>query len=124
MDGPGFGENEPSMETTALEGLKRRGNVALAGGVVLFVVIVAVWIWVDHLMATSALTDPAAAQFLGKLNVAFGLIAISGLFGVGNGWVMASSGRRSVPLIIGLLVTFAAGLFLAYSASNGFQPPH
>jgi F0F1-type ATP synthase assembly protein I len=86
------------------------------------ILIVAVWIWVDRLLGSTARNDTAAAQFLSKMNVAFALIAASGLFGVANGWTMAHSGRRNWPLVIGVIVTFTAGLVIAVVASSGYQP--
>jgi hypothetical protein len=106
----------------SLESERRRGWIALTGGAFLVILIVAVWIWVNRLLAGNAQTDAAAAQFLGKMNAAFGLIAISGLFGVANGWTMAHSGRRNWLLVFGVIVSFAAGLVLAVVASSGYQP--
>ncbi|MGB8909991.1 MAG: hypothetical protein WCC84_14695 [Candidatus Cybelea sp.] len=86
------------------------------------VLIVAVSIWVNRLLGSSAQNDGSTAQFLAKMNVAFGLIAVSGLFGIANGWTMARLGRRNWPLVIGVIVTFAAGLVVAVVASSGYQP--
>ena len=73
------------------------------------------------MLAGGARHDPAEATFLGKLNVAFGLILAAGVLGTVNGWRMAKSGRRSVALIFGMIVCFAAGLVVAVGASNGLQ---
>ncbi|MGB6518781.1 MAG: hypothetical protein WBE79_09805 [Candidatus Cybelea sp.] len=107
---------------SAGESERRRGWVALSGGVMLVILIGAVWIGVDRLLGSSAKNDVSTAQFLGKMNVAFALIAASGLFGVANGWTMAHSGRRDWPLLIGVIVTFAAGLVVAVVASSGYHP--
>ena len=88
----------------------------------LVILIVAVWIWVDRLLGSNAQSDVSTAQFLGKMNVAFGLIAASGLFGIANGWTMGRSGRRNWPLLIGVIVTFVAGLVVAVVASSGYHP--
>jgi hypothetical protein len=104
------------------ESERRRGWVALSGGVMLVILIVAVWIWVDRLLGSNAQNDASAAQFLAKMNVAFGLIAVSGLFGIADGWTMTRSGNRNWPLVIGVIVTFAAGLVVAVIASSGYQP--
>jgi hypothetical protein len=103
---------------------RRRGWVACGAGVVLVVLMGGVWLWIDRLFAANGGTagSPGAAQFLGKLNIAFALIVVSGALGVANGWAMAQTGRRNMPLIFGMIVVFAAGLFLAVSASSGYQP--
>ena len=112
------------MPLRTLASQQRRGWVAFGAGVFLVVLIGGVWIWIDQLFAANGATrgSDAAAQFLGKLNVAFALIAISGALGVGNGWMMAHSGRRNTPLVLGMIVVFAAGIFLAARASSGYQP--
>jgi hypothetical protein len=85
--------------------------------------IAAVWIWIDRLLGNDAQRDAGTAQYLGKLNVALGLFLISGILGVANGAAMAYSGRRNWPLIAGVVIAFAAGLFVAISASSGYRPP-
>jgi len=82
-----------------------------------------VWIWIDFLLAAGAQQDPAEATFLGKLNVAFGLIFIAAVLGAINGWRLAKSGRRSIALIFAMVVCFIAGFLVAFGASNGFQTP-
>ncbi|MFY9665330.1 MAG: hypothetical protein WAK19_12855 [Candidatus Cybelea sp.] len=104
-----------------LENERRRGWVALSGGAFLVILIVGVWIWVDRHLGNTVRNDISTAQFLGRLNVAFGLIVVSGVFGVANGWTMAHSGRRNWLLVLGVIVTFAAGLVVAVVASSGFQ---
>ena len=103
---------------------KLRGRLAMGAGAFLVVFIAAIWIWIDRLFATRgiAASDPGAAQFLGKINVAFALVVVAGVLGVLNGWVMARSGRRNVALIVGLVVAFAAAVFLAAVASSGYRP--
>ena len=85
--------------------------------------VIGIWIWVDLLLSGGASRDSAEAAFLGKLNVAFGLIFIAGALGTLNGWRMAKTGHRSVALIVTMLVAFGAGLLVAFNASNGFQTP-
>ena len=58
---------------SAGESERRRGWVALSGGVMLVILIGAVWIWVDRLLGSSAKNDVSTAEFLGKMNVAFAL---------------------------------------------------
>lgn len=101
---------------------RRRGWVALSGGVLLVLLIVAVWIWIHRLLGSSPQYDEAAAQFLGKMNVAFGLIVLSGLLGMANGWIMAHSGRRNGLIEVGIVVAFGAGLIVAVLASGGYHP--
>lgn len=102
---------------------QRRGWVAFGAGAFLVVFVAAVWVWIDRLFASSAITgDPAAnAAFLGKLNVAFALIVISGVLGMINGWKMAQTGLRNNRLIFALVIVFAAALLLAFWASAGYQ---
>ncbi len=103
---------------------QRRGWVAFGGGAFLAVFMAAVWIWIDQLFAGNGIAqrDPAAARFLGRINVACALVVLSGLFGVANGWIMAHSGRRNLALMVAMLVVFVAALFLAFTASNGYHP--
>lgn len=107
----------------ALQRQQRRGWVAFGAGIFMIVLAAGIWIWVDFLLAGGAQRDSAEATFLGKLNVAFGLIVLAGMFGTFNGWSMAKSGRRNVALILIMVVCFAAGLIVAVSASNGVQTP-
>jgi MFS family permease len=81
----------------------------------------AVWIWVDVLLAANGQSNAETAKFLGRLNVAFALVVIAGVFGVINGWLTAHSGRRNNLLLIGLVVAFVSGLFVACSATSGYQ---
>ena len=106
-----------------LQSRQRRGWVAFGAGVFLVVLAAGIWIWVDVLLAVGAQHDSAEATFLGKLNVAFGLIVVAGVLGTINGWSMAKSGRRNVALIFGMIVCFAAGLVVAVGAQNGVQTP-
>lgn len=103
---------------------KLRGWLALGAGAFLVVFMSAIWIWIDRLFAARGIaqSDPGAAQFLGKINVAFALVVVAGVLGIANGWIMAHSGRRNVALIVGLVVAFAAGVFLAAAASSGYRP--
>lgn len=102
-----------------LEGRKRGGWVAFGAGIFLMVVIAAVWIWVDHLLAANGIApgETAMAGYLGRLNVAFLLLVLAGALGVLNGWIMAHTGRPSRMVLIGLFVVFAAAVVLAVTAS-------
>jgi hypothetical protein len=100
---------------------QRRGWIALGGAALLAVLMGAVWIWVDRLLGADAQHDAATARFLGKMNVAFALIVVSGGLGVANGWTMAHSGRRNFLLILGFIVAFGVGLFVAARASGSYQ---
>jgi len=106
-----------------LQSQQRRGWVSFGAGVLLVVLAAGIWIWVDFLLAGGAQRNPGEATFLGKLNVAFGLILVAGVLGTINGWRMAKSGRRNVALILAMVVCFAAGLIVAVGASNGVQTP-
>lgn len=108
----------------SLASQQRRGWVAFGAGAFLAIFMAGVWIWIDRLFAANGIAqrDPAAAQFLGRINVACALVVLSGLLGVGNGWVMARSGRRHYPLMVAMLVVFVAALFVGFTASNGYQP--
>ncbi len=107
-----------------LSSAKFRGWLALGAGAFLVVFMVSIWIWIDRLFATRGIaqSDVGAAQFLGKINVAFALVVVSGVLGIVNGWIMAHSGRRNLALIVGLVVAFAAAVFLAAGASSGYRP--
>jgi hypothetical protein len=102
--------------------LKTRGWLALGASVVLAVFMAAIWIWIDRLFAEQGVTDAAAAQFLGRMNVAFALVVISGILGAINGWMMTRSGKRNTPLIVALLGCFVAALVIAWSASSAYHP--
>lgn len=106
-----------------LQSQQRRGWISFGAGVFLIVLVTAIWIWVDILLAGSAQRDAVEATFLGKLNVAFGLILVAGVLGTIQGWKMAKSGRRNVFLILAMVICFAAGLIVAVGASNGVQTP-
>ena len=105
----------------ALQSQERRGWVAVWTGAFVVVVMAAVWIWVDVLLAANGQSDPATAKFVGRLNVAFAFVVIAGVLGVINGWLTAHSGRRNTWLLIGLVVAFVSGLFVACSATGGYQ---
>jgi len=97
--------------------MKTRGWVAFGAGVFLVIFAAAIWIWVDRLLLANGPADQATAQFAGKLNVAFGLIVISGILGTINGWVMAHSGQRNRALIVAMVLIFISAVFIAYNAS-------
>jgi MFS family permease len=99
---------------------QRRGWVALGSGVFLVVFMGAVAVWVDRLLSANGLLqrDATAAQFAGRINVAFALIILAGVLGIINGAMMVRSGRRNNVLLFGLIVMFVAALFVACSASS------
>ena len=82
-----------------MSALKQRGWLALGAGAFLAVFMAAIWIWVDRIFAAQGIVqrDAAAAQFLGRLNVAFALVVVAGALGVVNGWNMAHTGRLTAP---------------------------
>jgi len=99
--------------------VKTRGWVAFGAGVFLIGFAAAIWMWVDRLLLTSnGLQDPAGAQLAGRLNVAFGLLVVSGILGTINGWIMAQTGKRNTGLIVAMVLSFAVALFVAYNASR------
>jgi MFS family permease len=99
---------------------QRRGWVALGSGAFLVVFMGAIAIWVDRLLTANGLLqhDPTAAQFFGRINVAFALVILAGVLGIFNGWSMAHTGRRNNLLVLALVVVFVAALFVAWSASR------
>jgi hypothetical protein len=97
--------------------MKTRGWVAFGAGLFLIVFAAAIWIWADRLLLANGPDDPSTPQFAWKLNVAFGLIVVSGILGTINGWIIAHSGRRSGWLIFAIVVIFVSALFIAYNAS-------
>ncbi len=102
---------------------RRRGWVAFGSGLLLVIFMGAVALWVDRLLSANGLLqrDPTAAQFFGKMNVAFGLVIVAGVLGIFNGWSMAHSGRRNTALVFALVVAFVAALFVACSASSMYR---
>ncbi len=98
----------------------RRGWVALGSGVFLMVFMAAIAVWVDRLLTANGLLqrDPKAAQFFGRINVAFALVILTGILGTFNGWSMINTGRRNNVLVLALIAVFVAALFVACSASN------
>lgn len=100
--------------------IQRRGWVALGSGVFLVVFMGAVAVWVDRLLTANGLLqrDPTAAQFFGRINVAFALVIVAGVLGILNGWSMAHAGRRNNLVLLALVVVFVAALFVACSASK------
>lgn len=102
---------------------QRRGWVALAAAAFLTVFVAGVWTWIDRLFAAQGgAASGAEARFFGRINVAFGLLLLVGIMGVVNGWLMARSGRRNLVLVIALIVTAIAAFFVAFTATNGYQP--
>lgn len=99
---------------------KRRGWVAFGSGVFLVIFMGAVAIWVDRLLSANGLLqrDATAAQFAGRINVAFVLVILAGVLAIFNGWAMAHSGRRNNVLVVSLVIAFVAALFVAWSASR------
>lgn len=99
---------------------QRRGWVALGSGVFLVVFMAAIAVWVDRLLTANGLLqrDPKAAQFFGRINVAFALVILTGILGTFNGWSMVKTGRRNNVLVLALIAVFVAALFVACSASN------
>jgi len=113
--------------TAPLEDLakvKRRGWISLAAGAFIVLFMGGVWIWVDRLLAGSGAwqRDAATAAFSGRINVAFALVVVSGVLGVVNGWLQASSGRRSIALSLAIVAVFAIAIFVAASASAVYNP--
>ena len=102
---------------------QRRGWISFGAGVFLIVLVSGIWVWVDVLLTGTAQRDSVEGTFLGKLNVAFGLMLLAGALGTIQGWRMAKSGRRNVVLILAMVVCFIAGLIVAVGASNGVQAP-
>lgn len=103
--------------------VKRAGRRALIAGIIIIVMMVGVWIWVDSIFAgnSSALANPSAMQFLGKLNVSFALLVVAGVLGVVNGRFMLRTGQRNIPLIIAILVVFAIAIFTSWFAVDAYQ---
>jgi len=101
---------------------KIRGWVAFGAAAFLAIFMAAIWIWVNHLFSASAVSDTGALQFLGKVNVAFGLIVIAGILGMINGWIMAQTGRPKTLLVVALLVCFVVALVIAGMASSAYHP--
>lgn len=100
-----------------------RGWFALGAGAVLAIFMAAIWIAIDRAFAAEGIAarDVAAAEFLGRINVAFGLIVVAGVLGVINGWSMAHAGRRNLWLLIALLVAFVSALVIAGYASSSYH---
>lgn len=105
-------------DVKSLDRERRRGWRGLSAGVLLVLMVGAVWVWVDRLFAgnSAALTDSSTTQLLGRLNVAFALGAIAGLLGIVNGWLVAHSGRRNNALVWAIVVVAIAAFFTALAA--------
>jgi hypothetical protein len=122
--------NKPSSDTgkcstcgtrlKTLESAKRRGWIGFGAGVFLVIFPTAIAIWIDRLMSGQA--APGTAGFIGRLNVAFVLIALSGALGMINGWLQGHSGRTNRAIVIATVVVFALAFFLAYTASSAYNP--
>jgi MFS family permease len=107
---------------STLKSQQRRGWTALGAGAFLVVFMSAVWIWVDRLLIGGDYQrDATTASFTGKINVAFALVVVAGVFGVINGRLMVQSGRRNRVLLFGLVIAFVSALFVACSASNMYH---
>lgn len=106
-----------------LDKVKRRGWVALFAGAFIVLLMGGVWVWVDRLLAGDAWQrDAATGAFAGRINVAFALVVVSGVIGIANGWMQASSGRRSLALSLAVIAVFAAAVFIAAGASALYNP--
>jgi intracellular septation protein A len=100
----------------------RRGWVAFGAGVFLIVFMSAIWFYIDHAVtAGGALQDPEFVAFMGRINIACGLVVVAGILGAINGWIMAHSAKRTNWLIIAMIVVFGFALYLAYTASTVYH---
>jgi hypothetical protein len=106
-----------------LHGQQLRGWFALGAGAFLAIFVAAIWIAIDRSFAAQGVAgrNVAAAQFLGRINVAFALIVVAGVLGAINGWSMAHSGRRNLWLLVALLVVFVGALVIAGIASSSYR---
>jgi hypothetical protein len=106
-----------------LHSQRLRGWFALGAGAFLALFMAAIWIAIDRSFAAQgvATRDAAAAQFLGRINVAFALIVVAGVLGIINGWSMARSGRRNLWLLVALLAVFVGALVIAGIASSSYR---
>jgi hypothetical protein len=100
-------------EMSVLARGRRRGVRALCAGVLLTVLACGIWLWLGRLFAdnSGALSDPSTMRKLGRLNVAFALLAIAGLIGIANGWVQARTGRGKKALIWALVIVAISAFF-------------
>jgi hypothetical protein len=99
--------------------MKRRGLIALFAGSFIVLLVGAVWIWVDRLVAGgTAVADPSDLQVLGKLNAAFPLILVAGILVIANGWLMLRTGKSNSALAWAVIVVFLVGAFIGFGASR------
>ncbi len=90
---------------------RNRGYIAIGAGIFLIVTMAALYLYFGNLAASGAMTLPeaAAAAFFGKLDVGFGLLAISGAVGIGNGlWIVRRQKINVYLTIMGFLVAVSA----------------
>lgn len=106
----------------SMQNQQRRGWIAFGAGVFLIAFMSAIWIWIDRTVAAGgAGQDPGFAAFMGRINLACGLVVVAGILGAINGWLMAQTSKRTNWLIFVMLVVFAAALFTAYTASSAYH---
>jgi hypothetical protein len=108
----------------SVQSMKRRGWLALTGGVLVIVLMTSVWIWVGGLLAAHGVVnrDPATAQFIGRTYVAFALVEVCGVLGIINGSWQIRSGRRNRVLAFAMLVLFAAAIGVAATGAGAYHP--
>ncbi|MFY9719153.1 MAG: hypothetical protein WAK16_05850 [Candidatus Cybelea sp.] len=110
------------MPVKTMRAVQRRGWVAFGAGMFLLVFMGGCWIWVDWLIAANGgAQDAASASFFVRINLACALVILAGILGAINSWRLAHTGRRNNRLLLGMVVIFAAALFLAATASNGYH---
>jgi hypothetical protein len=104
-----------------VQDVKRRGWAALIAGAFMVVLMAGVWLFILKLLADHRLdvSDPSFAAFLGKVFVAFALIILSGLIGIGSGLWQIRTGTQNRALTIGVLVPFLVAFGIVLLALSG-----
>ena len=115
------GRGGDDMATNKGQVSKTRARVTLGAGVFLVVVMGAVWLWIVSLTAANPVTDPAYAQFLGRIYVAFAIIIVCGFLGILNGVSQLRTGRQNVPLSLVILLLFLIALGTMWFGLSGMH---
>jgi hypothetical protein len=103
---------------------KFRGYLAIGAGIFLIVMMAGLYLFFGHLVASGSMELPQAVayDFLGKLDLGFALLALSGAIGIGNGLWIVRRGKINIALTIVALVVAASAINFVREATAILPP--